>query len=87
MMKPQFRILSDEILNQIIEEGLGLLMDPGVRIHNEEALKLLADAGAKVDIEKQIATIPEDLVRKAFETAPSEFSLYTIDEKSGLLWG
>jgi len=78
-MKPQFRILTDEIINQIIEEGLQLLMDPGVRIHNEEALKLLAGAGAQVDFENQIAYIPEDLVRKSIETAPSEFSLYTMD--------
>jgi trimethylamine--corrinoid protein Co-methyltransferase len=86
-MKPQFRILSDELINQIIEEGLQLLVDPGVRIHNEEALRLLADAGARVDFEQQIAYIPEDLVRKALETAPSEFSLYTMDGETAVHYG
>jgi trimethylamine--corrinoid protein Co-methyltransferase len=86
-MKPQFRILSDELIDQIIEEGLQLLVDPGVRIHNGEALRLLADAGASVDFEQQIARIPEALVRKALETAPSEFSLYTIDGEPAVHYG
>jgi len=86
-MKPQFRILSDENINQIIEEGLQLLEDPGIRIHNKEALNLLADAGARVDFNKQIAYLPEDLIRKALETAPSEFSLYTVDGKPAVHYG
>jgi trimethylamine--corrinoid protein Co-methyltransferase len=86
-VKPQFRILSDEIITQIIEEGFQLLMDPGVRVHNEEALKLLAEAGARVDFENQIAYIPEDLVRSALETAPTEFSLYTVDGEPAVHYG
>ena len=86
-MKPQFRMLSDELINQIIEEGLQLLIDPGVRIHNQEALELLAEAGARVDFENQIAYIPEDLVRKALETTPSEFWLYTVDGEPAVHYG
>jgi trimethylamine:corrinoid methyltransferase-like protein len=54
-MRPIFKVLNDELVNQIIDEALGLLRDPGVRVHNHEALKLLAAAGADVDIETQIA--------------------------------
>ena len=86
-MKPQFRMLSDELISQIIEEGFQLLMDPGVRIHNQEALALLADAGARVDFKNQIAYIPEDLVHKALETAPSEFSLYSMDGEPAVHYG
>jgi trimethylamine---corrinoid protein Co-methyltransferase len=86
-MKPHFRILPDELIDQIIEEALQLLVDPGVRVHNEEALKLLAEAGARVNFENQIAYIPEELVRKALETAPSDFSLYTVDGEPAVHYG
>lgn len=86
-MRPQFRMLSDELIHQIIEEGLQLLMDPGVRIQNQEALELLAETGARVDFENQIAFIPEELVRKALETAPSEFWLYNMDGEPAVHYG
>ncbi len=77
-MRPKLNILSDEMVQQIIAEGFELLMDPGVRVHNAEALKLLADAGADVNVDSQIARIPPDIVRRALETAPSEFYLYDL---------
>lgn len=86
-MRPKLNILSDELVEQIIAEGLELLMDPGVRVHNEEALKLLADAGADVDTETQIAYIPESIVRRALETRPSEFYLYNLDGEPVVHYG
>jgi len=69
-------VFDPPLVEQIIDEGLALLTDPGVRVHNADALRLLADAGAQVDFEKQVACIPEALVRQALSTAPSEFDLY-----------
>jgi len=86
-MRPKLNILSDELVNRIIAEGMELLMDPGVRVHNEEALRLLADAGAEVDMEAQIARIPEPIVRQALETAPSEFYLYDLDGEPVVHYG
>ncbi len=77
-MRPYLEFLSEDLVEQIIAEGFELLMDPGVRVHNQEALELLADAGAKVDFESQIAYIPEEIARRALETAPSEFYLYDL---------
>ena len=86
-MRPHLRFLSDDVINQIINEGLALLMDPGVRVENAEALCLLADAGADVDFEAQVAHIPEDIVRTALETAPSEFDLYDLDGEPVVRYG
>lgn len=86
-MQPKLSILSDELVNQVIAEGFELLMDPGVRVHNEEALKLLAGAGADVDMETQMAHIPEPIVRRALETAPSEFYLYNLDGQPVVHYG
>ena len=83
-MRPKMNILSEELVNQIIAEGFELLMDPGVRVHNEEALRLLADAGARVDMETQIAYIPESIVsgimtdEEAFAAFPVFKFLMTI---------
>jgi trimethylamine--corrinoid protein Co-methyltransferase len=86
-MRPKVNFLSDELVETIIAEGFELLMDPGVRVHNHEALELLADAGAKVDTEKQIAYIPEEIVRRALETRPSEFHLYNLDGEPVVHYG
>jgi len=86
-MRPKLKLLNDELVKQIINEGFELLMDPGVRVHNEEALKLLAESGARVDFEAQIAYIPEKVVRKALETRPSEFYLYNLDGEQVVHYG
>lgn len=86
-MRPQLSILSEELTQQIIAEGFELLMDPGVRVHNQEALELLADAGAEVDFEAQIAYIPREIVEGALETAPSEFHLYNLDGEPVVHYG
>ena len=86
-MRPQFKILSDELVQKIIVEGFELLQDPGVRVHNKQALELLADAGARVDLDSQIAYIPRDIVERALETAPSDFHLYNLDGEAAVHYG
>jgi trimethylamine--corrinoid protein Co-methyltransferase len=86
-MRPKLNILSDELAQQIIAEGFELLVDPGVRVHNEDALRLLADAGAEVDMGTRIARIPQSIVERAFETAPSEFLLYDLDGNPTVQYG
>ena len=86
-MRPKLNLLGDELVEQIIAEGFELLMDPGVRVHNADALKLLADAGADVDMETQVAHIPEPIVRRALETRPSEFYLYNLDGEPVVHYG
>jgi trimethylamine--corrinoid protein Co-methyltransferase len=86
-MRPRVELLSRDVVERVIDEGLALLADPGVRVHNEEALALLAGAGADVDRERQIARIPERVVRRALETAPSEFWLYTLDGRPAVHYG
>jgi trimethylamine--corrinoid protein Co-methyltransferase len=86
-MRPIFKILSDDLVSQIIDEALSLLRDPGVRVHNKEALEILAAAGADVDNEMQVARIPEAVVRYALETAPSEFYLYNLEGEPVVHYG
>ncbi len=78
MQIPRLRLLDDELVEKIIAEGIALLENPGIRIHNQEALELLANAGAKVDFQAQIACIPEMITRQALKTAPHEFTLFDL---------
>ena len=86
-MRPILQLLDDEIVQQIIDEAFKLIIDPGVRVHNDEALGLLADAGVEVDLASRIARIPESIVREALETAPSEFHLYNMDGEPVIQYG
>ena len=80
-------VLGEEDVDQIIGEGMQLLMDPGVRIHNDQALELLIGAGAEVDRAKQVAFIPEDLIQVALKTVPREFYLYSLDGQPVVHYG
>ncbi len=86
-MRPQFKILSDDLVQTILEEAHALLLDPGVRVHNQDALELLAQGGAQVDFDSQIAAIPEKMVQTALDTAPSDFDLYDFDGRPAVHYG
>lgn len=86
-MRPKLNLLDDATVAQIIDEGYALLLDPGVRVHNDEALKLLADAGAQVDMDKRIARIPRQIAEQAIQTAPREFYLHNHDGKPVVHYG
>ncbi len=86
-MRPKLQLLSEEMVTKIVDEAFGLLMDPGVRVHNQEALALLAEAGAEVDPTSQIARIPEAIARRALETAPSAFWLYDLEGQPAVHYG
>lgn len=86
-MRPKLEILSREMTTQIIDEAFGLLVDPGVRVHNLEARALLREAGAEVNEETCIARIPESLGRKALESAPAEFYLHNLQGERVVHYG
>lgn len=86
-MRLKLQVLENDVVSKVIDEGFQLLLDPGVRVHNQEALTLLAEAGADVDLESQIARIPERIARQALKTAPSEFRLYDLSGSEVVRYG
>ena len=86
-MKPQLNLLNQEIINKILDEAAQLLQDPGLQVHNEDALNLLAGAGAAVDLEKQIASISEKLIKRAVASCPKDFYLYDLDGEKAVHYG
>jgi len=65
----------------IHEMSIKCLNEIGVCIHSEKVLKMLEENGAVVDYDSMVAKIPETMVNKALETAPSQFTLYGRDSK------
>lgn len=86
-MQPKITFLDQEMVEQIIAEGLALIADPGIRVHNRTALTLLAEAGAKVDFQKEVASIPEEMALQSLETAPKIFMLYSLDGQPAVHYG
>lgn len=79
--------LEHPTVSQIIAEGMALLEDPGVQVHNAEALRLLAEAGASISFSDQIARIPERMVHQALESAPKNFYLYNLQGEPVVQYG
>jgi len=86
-IRPKISVLSEETAGKILDEAVGVLQEPGVRVHNEEALTLLAEAGAQVDFSGRTACLPETLVQRALESVPSEFVLYSLDGVPAVHYG
>jgi len=86
-MKPKLTLLNEELITRVIEEACQLLLNPGIKVQNAEARKLLAEAGAQVDEENSVVRIPEQIVRKALETVPSEFKLYDYEGNPKVQYG
>ena len=48
-MQPRLSLLTDDLIQRILEEAYQLMLKPGIKVQNEEARQLLADAGAEVN--------------------------------------
>ena len=86
-MQPQLKLLTPDLITQIIAEAFELMLNPGIKVQLPEARDLLASAGAEVDEANEVVYIPEDVARKAFETGPREFYLYDLDGNSVVHYG
>jgi trimethylamine--corrinoid protein Co-methyltransferase len=75
-MQPTIKLLSEELVKQILDEAFQLLEKPGIKVQSKAARKLLEAAGASVDQEAEVAHIPEKLVYQGLETVPHQFYLY-----------
>jgi trimethylamine--corrinoid protein Co-methyltransferase len=75
-MQPRLELLSQGLVDRILDEAFQLMLKPGIKVQSVEAKQLLADAGALVEADSDVVRIPEMVVRKALETTPHSFSLY-----------
>ncbi len=87
-MRPKIKLLSDTLVEKIIDEALTILEKIGVKVENKDGIKLLENSGAKIDKSSQRAFIPRKLVEESLKLAPSEIKIFDRKgEKSFLLGG
>ncbi|MCP4142049.1 MAG: hypothetical protein GY755_17525 [Chloroflexi bacterium] len=75
-MQPKIELLTQDLIDRIMDEAFQLMMKPGIKVQYKEARELLASAGCEIDEENEVVRIPESVARKALERVPSEFILY-----------
>jgi len=86
-MQPRLSLLTQDLIERIIDEAYQLLLKPGIKVQNEEARKLLFDAGAQVDEETQVVRIPAQIAKAALNTVPRTFQLFDYDGNPTVEYG
>lgn len=76
-----YKPLSERSILDIHEGSLEILSEVGIEVENERARKIFSHHGAKV-LEGNRITIPRNLVEKAMNQVPSEFTLYGRREEN-----
>lgn len=75
-MQPKIELLTQELIDRILDEAFQLMMKPGIKVQYAEARELLGSAGCEVAETHDVIRIPESVARKALETVPGQFYLY-----------
>ena len=75
-MRPKITLLSQDLIQRILDEAFSLLMHPGIKVQSSQARDLLAGQGAQIDDSNEVVHIPERMVRRTLESVPHQFYLY-----------
>lgn len=81
-MRPTLKLLSDELVQQVVGEARTVLNEIGVEIHNPGVVSLLSDHGATVGGSSDRVFLRDDLIDRALATVPHEFQLYDVAGRS-----
>ena len=72
----QLKVLTEEQIHEVHLATLEVLNEVGIKVAHRKALEIMADFGCKVDFDKEIVKIPEHVLGKALQSAPSQITLY-----------
>jgi trimethylamine--corrinoid protein Co-methyltransferase len=77
----EFELFTQDELKAIHEATMDVLNDPGIQVSDANARDVFKKNGCFVDEKTKIVRIPEFVVRKALQTAPSRFTLWARNKK------
>jgi trimethylamine--corrinoid protein Co-methyltransferase len=77
-MRPHLRVLSDDLIGQILDEAKRVLAETGFEIRGPEMRRRLIEAGLPATKDGRIL-FPRDIVEQAIASAPSSFVLHDRD--------
>ena len=74
-MRPRFELLDPALIERVVGEALALLARPGVKVEEPEAIRVLVAGGGTAEGDR--VRIPEAMVRRALDTVPRSFDLFS----------
>ena len=83
--KSSLNLLSKTEIDDIHNATLEILENPGLKIPSKRALDILNEVGASVDYGKNLATIPQYLVREALKKTPKTLEYCARNSKNDFL--
>ena len=78
-MRPTLHVLSDDLIDRIVDEAKRVLAETGMEIRGHEMRRRLLEAGLPLDASGERVLFPRDVVERAIASAPSSFLLYDRD--------
>ena len=81
MAVARLRFLDKDEEELIHRKSIECLETIGVKVKSPTVLDMLGDAGASVDAKRQVALIPESMVREALRTVPKEMTLHGREKR------
>jgi trimethylamine--corrinoid protein Co-methyltransferase len=75
-MQPKLELISQDLIDRILEEAFQLLVKPGIKVQSREARQLLLQAGARPGDGEEVIQIPEKVARQALLSVPHDFQVY-----------
>lgn len=78
-MRPQLRVLSDELIQKILTEAKRIMSETGMEIRGEKMCQRLLDSGLKRDASGKRILFTPDVVDAAVASAPKMFTLFNRD--------
>ena len=78
-MRPTLNVLSDELINKVLDEAKRIMAETGMEIRGESMRQRMLDHGLKTDDSGKRVFFPADVVDAAIATTPKSFTLYNRD--------
>lgn len=75
-MRPTIKLLSDQLIGQILAESMRVLADVGIEVRGTALRQRLLDAGLRTDQTGARILFPADVVEAAIANAPPQFELF-----------
>ena len=80
-MRPTLNILSEDLIDKVLDEAKRIMAETGMEIRGESMRQRLFDHGLKTDSSGKRILFPADVVEAAITSAPKSFTLYDRDGK------
>jgi trimethylamine--corrinoid protein Co-methyltransferase len=84
---PRLTLLTEPVIDEIIDEAMGLLEKTGVTVEEPETLDLLGEMGADLVRDEHVAKFKRGMVEKAVASAPKTIELYGMSGERRFAFG